>query len=89
MRQGLIAAGFNLGASATPILPVIVGEPQPALDLAAALLRRNVYVIAIRPPTVPAGTARLRVTPTAEHTRADLDEALAAFVAAGGEVGLP
>jgi 8-amino-7-oxononanoate synthase len=66
----------------------MVGEAQPAMDLAEAMLTRNVFVTAIRPPTVPAGTARLRVTPTAEHTRADLDEALAAFTASGRELGL-
>jgi 8-amino-7-oxononanoate synthase len=86
LRQALVAAGFNLGASATPILPLIVGEAQPAMELAAAMLRRNVFVIAIRPPTVPAGTARLRVTPTADHTRADLDEALAAFIDSARQV---
>ena len=88
LRDGLAAAGFSLGASATPILPVIVGPAQPALDLAEALLKRNIFVLAIRPPTVPEGTARLRVTPTAAHTRAELDEAVAAFAAAGREVGL-
>lgn len=88
LRQGLLAAGFKLGPSATPILPVMIGEAQPAMDLAEALLRRGIFVTAIRPPTVPAGTARLRVTPTADHTRADLDEALAAFIASGRELGL-
>ena len=52
------------------------------MDLAEALLRRNLFVTAIRPPTVPAGTARLRVTPTAEHTRDDLDEVSAQHVTA-------
>ena len=88
LRSGLTAAGFRLGDSVTPILPVIIGQAQPALDLAEALLRRNIFVLAIRPPTVPEGTARLRVTPTAEHTHADLDEALAAFIASGREAGL-
>lgn len=88
LRQGLLDAGFKLGRTATPILPVMVGEAQPALDLAEALLARDVFVTAIRPPTVPAGTARLRVTPTAEHSRADLDEAIAAFAAAVQETGI-
>jgi 8-amino-7-oxononanoate synthase len=88
LRQGLAAAGFNLGASATPILPVLVGQAQPALDTAEALMRSNIFVLAVRPPTVPEGTARLRVTPTAEHTRADLDEALAAFAGARRDAGL-
>jgi len=88
LSQGLGSIGFRVGATATPILPVIVGPAQPALDLAEALLRRNVFLLAIRPPTVPEGTARLRVTPTADHSLADLDEALAAFAAAGKEVAL-
>ena len=88
LSQALLDAGFKLGRTATPILPVMVGEAQPAMDLAEALLARDIFVTAIRPPTVPAGTARLRVTPTADHSRADLDEALAAFVAAGREVGI-
>lgn len=88
LRQGLLDAGFKLGRTATPILPVMVGDAQPAMDLAEALLARDIFVTAIRPPTVPAGTARLRVTPTAEHSRADLDEAVAAFAAAGREVGI-
>jgi 8-amino-7-oxononanoate synthase len=88
LSQALLDAGFRLGRTATPILPVMVGEAQPAMDLAEALLARDIFVTAIRPPTVPAGTARLRVTPTADHSRADLDEALAAFVAAGREVGI-
>jgi 8-amino-7-oxononanoate synthase len=88
LHQALTRAGFKLGASATPILPLIVGEAQPALDFAEGLLRRGVFVLAIRPPTVPPATARLRVTPTADHTRADLDEALSAFIAAGREAGV-
>jgi len=88
LSDGLLDAGFKLGRTATPILPVMVGEAQPAMDLAEALLARDIFVTAIRPPTVPAGTARLRVTPTADHSRADLDEALAAFAAAGREVGI-
>ncbi len=88
LRQGFTELGFEVGASATPILPLMVGPAQPALDLAEGLLKRGIFVLAIRPPTVPAGTARLRVTPTAEHTRADLDEALSAFASAGKELGL-
>ncbi len=88
LSKGLLDAGFKLGPTATPILPVMVGDAQPAMDLAEALLARDIFVTAIRPPTVPAGTARLRVTPTAEHSCADLDEAIAAFAAAGREVGI-
>ncbi|MBI3079063.1 MAG: aminotransferase class I/II-fold pyridoxal phosphate-dependent enzyme, partial [Deltaproteobacteria bacterium] len=63
-------------------------EPGATMALSEALLHHGVYVQGIRPPTVPPGSCRLRVTPTAAHTRADLDRALAAFAAAGRAVGL-
>lgn len=88
LRERLEREGFRLGATATPILPVMIGESDAALRMAAALYERGVYVIAIRPPTVPPCAARLRVTPTAAHSRADLDEAAAAFRSAGRELGL-
>lgn len=86
LRARLESAGFTLGATASPILPVMIGEARAALEMAAALLDRGVFVIAIRPPTVPAGTARLRVTPTAAHTREDLDIAAEAFIQAGRDI---
>lgn len=52
----------------SPIFPILVGDNDAALTLAAALVKAGVHVQAIRPPTVPAGTARLRVTVTASHT---------------------
>ena len=60
-----------------PILPVVVGDDRDAVDVAARLLDRGVLVPAIRPPTVPAGTARLRVTVSAAHTDAQLDRLVA------------
>lgn len=88
LRACLQGAGFSLGATASPILPVMIGDSDSSLKMAAALYARGVYVAAIRPPTVPRGTARLRVTPTAAHSRADIEEAAAAFVGAGRELGL-
>ncbi|SRR5579875_388882 len=88
LRAGLLKAGFNLGHSSSPILPVIVGESDVAFALGQKLYERGVFVSAIRPPTVPWGTARLRVTPTAGHTRAQLERALSAFVEAGRELRL-
>lgn len=87
LRAGLTALGYRLGAGRAPILPVLVGDAATAVRLADALLARGVLAPAIRPPTVPDGTARLRVTPTAAHTADDLDEALDAFAAAGREAG--
>ncbi len=88
LRTGLRALGFDLRGD-THVVAVVIGENQPTLALAEALLERDVLVQAIRPPTVPAGTARLRVTPMATHTRAQLDRAIAAFAAAGRETGVP
>ncbi len=88
LRASLERAGFRLADSASPILPVLVGDAEAAVRLADALLERGVLVPAIRPPTVQEGTARLRVTPMATHTNDHLEEAAAAFAAAGRATGL-
>ena len=79
MRDGLSALGFEVLPGETPIIPVIIGEASEAMRLSAALESQGIWVTAIRPPTVPPGTARLRVTVTAAHTDADITEALEAF----------
>ena len=80
--------GFDVGKSETPITPVIVGEAQTAKDLSAALFERGVFATAIVFPTVPRGTARIRVMVSAAHSREDLDEGVAQFVAVGRELGI-
>lgn len=72
-RAGATGLPYRLTASQTAIQPVIVGENQPALDLAAALRERGLWVSAIRPPTVPPGSARLRLTLTTAHRPEDID----------------
>jgi 8-amino-7-oxononanoate synthase len=72
LRRTLRERGFDCGRSETPIIPVIVGEPACALAMAAALLERGIFCPAIRPPTVPPGTSRLRISLTAEHTEEDI-----------------
>jgi len=79
LREELRACGYDVPAGETPIIPVLVGDSGAALDLSRRLLERGVFVQAIRPPTVPRGTARLRVTVMASHTRDDLDFAVDAF----------
>ena len=79
LRTRLQALGLAVPSSESPILPVIVGESQQALDWSRALLHRGVFVQAIRPPTVRPGTARLRVTVMATHTPSDLSRAADAF----------
>jgi 7-keto-8-aminopelargonate synthetase-like enzyme len=81
LRTGLRARGFDAGGDAH-ILPIVLGDNARTVAFASALRRHGVLVHAIRPPTVPAGTARLRLTPIATHTRAHLDRTLDAFAAA-------
>ncbi|MBI3758758.1 MAG: 8-amino-7-oxononanoate synthase [Deltaproteobacteria bacterium] len=88
LRSRLETAGFVFGLTQSPILPMIVGEAQPAVAMAKRLFERGVYAIAIRPPTVAPGTARLRLTPIADHTRADLDYAIDAIIQCGRELNL-
>jgi 8-amino-7-oxononanoate synthase len=86
LRDGLTAIGFRVPGD-THILPVVLGDNRRTVAFAAALLAHGVLVQAIRPPTVPPGTARLRLTPMATHTRAQLDRALEAFAAVAQETG--
>ena len=83
LAQGLSGLGFRLAASESPILPVIVGDPDRAMNLAHTLLTLGVYAPAIRPPTVPASTSRIRFTITADHTDEHIDQALTALAQAG------
>jgi len=74
-RSRLHHAGLDTGASASQIVPVMIGDNQRALDLATRLRERGIHVVAIRPPTVPAGTARLRFSITLAHSASDLERA--------------
>ncbi len=79
LRCGLQAQGWALTASDSAIQPVIVGSAQTALALSAALKQRGFLVVAIRPPTVPSNTARLRISLSAAHTSAHIDALLQAL----------
>jgi 8-amino-7-oxononanoate synthase len=79
MRAGLGALGFDVSRVVSPIFPVILGSEERALAAAAALRERGFFVRAIRPPTVPAGTSRLRVALSAAHTEGQVDGFLAAL----------
>ncbi|MDI9244887.1 8-amino-7-oxononanoate synthase [Marinobacter sp. CHS3-4] len=76
-RQQASAMGYQLMASDTPIQPIMLGDNWTALALSGALEERGLLVTAIRPPTVPDGEARLRVTLSAAHTWDDLNQLLA------------
>ena len=79
MMNGLRSLGFEIGASASPILPLLVGEAGPCMRLSERLFERGVFAQGIRPPTVPQGTSRLRITLMAAHTRDHIRRALEIF----------
>ena len=79
LRGRLKDFGLNTGKSSSHIIPVIIGEPEDTLNVAEELYRKGFFVVAIRPPTVPAGTARLRISVQSEHTREQLDGLCDAF----------
>jgi glycine C-acetyltransferase len=80
--------GFNTGHSDTPITPVILGENQVAQQFSRKLFERGIFAMPIVFPTVPKGTARIRVMISAAHTSSDLEQGLEAFQSVGKELGV-
>ena len=78
-RDRMRGLRWPLLPSPTAIQPLVVGDNDAAVALSAALLERGFWAPAIRPPTVPAGTARLRITLTAAHTAAEVEALCAAL----------
>jgi 8-amino-7-oxononanoate synthase len=87
-RQDLLAAGLDLLGSETQIIPVLVGENRRTLEFAAALKDQGLMAVALRPPTVPPGRARVRFSLSAGHTHEDLLRARETIVATAGRFGL-
>ncbi|AKX55534.1 8-amino-7-oxononanoate synthase [Thiopseudomonas alkaliphila] len=85
-RATLIAANIPLMNSHTPIQPIVVGDSAQAMQLSAKLREQGIIVGAIRPPTVPAGSARLRITLTAAHTTEQVQRVTDALIKAWHEV---
>ncbi len=88
LRHQLNKLGYNTLNSQTQIIPVLIGDAAHALQMSHLLLKEGVLSTAIRPPTVPEGTCRLRVTVMATHTRQDLDFASSAFERVGRRLGV-
>jgi glycine C-acetyltransferase/8-amino-7-oxononanoate synthase len=86
--SGLTQLGFKLSPSVSPIIPILVGNAETAILFAEHLFTEGLYAPAIRPPTVPNATSRIRVTVTSEHTFNHIDHALTAFQRAGQSAGL-
>ena len=79
---------FDIGKSATPITPVMLGEAQLAQEFSRELFSVGVFAMAIGYPTVPKGAARIRVMISAAHSTNDLEEGLEAFSTVGTKLGV-
>jgi 8-amino-7-oxononanoate synthase len=81
LRTGLQRAGWQVPDGVTPIVPVLLGHEQAAMEAMRALEQAGIYAGAVRPPTVPPGSCRIRLTALATHTAADIDSCVEAFAA--------
>ena len=86
LRAGLRAAGFETGPSTTQIVPVLIGDEAQAVALSAALENDGMLGVAIRPPTVPPGSSRIRFALTAAHSTDDVDRLVASLTRAARPV---
>jgi len=86
LRRSLADIGIDHGPSTTQIVPAIVGKEKTAMALSARLREQGILAVAIRPPTVPAGTSRLRLAVSAAHTEADMDRLSTALAEAWPEM---
>jgi glycine C-acetyltransferase len=87
-KREMKSLGFDIGSSATPITPIMLGEATLAQQFSRALFEQGVFAMAIGYPTVPKGRARIRVMNTAAHSQDDLEQALAAFEKVGKALGV-
>lgn len=88
MRTALLAAGFDLKESIGPIIPIVVGKDADAVMMQKMLMMKGFFLQAIRPPTVPAGTSRLRLTVVRGFTMQQMDRAVEAITEVGRKMGL-
>ena len=88
LRNGLRTLGFQTLASETQIIPLLIGDSTRALQMAQTLREHGVYAVAIRPPTVPMGSARMRFSVMASHTEDDLAFALDVIEKVGKGMGV-
>jgi 7-keto-8-aminopelargonate synthetase-like enzyme len=88
LRQNLIRLGFDTLDSGSQIIPVVVGDNNAAVKCASLLEEKGLMTVAIRPPTVPPNTARLRLSVTAEHRGEDIDFAVSCLNETGQALGI-
>ena len=87
-RNRLEEGGLNTGNSASQIIPIMVGENSKTLAISSKLREQGIIGVAIRPPTVPQGTARIRLSVTLAHTREDLEHVAQVIIATAQGEGL-
>jgi len=87
-RHGLQTLGFRIVPGETPIIPILIGNTETCLQLSQLLNKQGVFAPAIRPPTVPEGTSRIRTTVMATHTVDHLKQALNVFKLSGQKLGI-
>ena len=87
-REGMVKAGFEIKEGITPIVPVMLGDARLAQEMAKALLAEGIYVVGFFFPVVPKGQARIRVQLSAQHTEAQIDQAIASFATIGKRLGV-
>lgn len=87
MRKRLAENGLGGGQGQTPIFPLVLGSEERALQVSRQLLDRGFLAAAIRPPSVPPGTSRLRITVTASHSEAQIDELVGCLAEIGRQAG--
>jgi len=87
-RSALRSSGFNTMGSESQIIPLFVGEAGPTMEFSRLLLAEGIFVQGIRPPTVPAGSCRLRCTVMATHTKEDLLWAAEVMTKVGKRLGI-
>jgi len=88
LKDGLNRLGFDTLESETPIIPILTKEPKITMEFSKRLFEDGIFVQGIRPPTVPEGKGRLRVTVMATHKKRDLERALDSFKKVGKESGI-
>lgn len=87
-KTSLVESGFRIPAGSTQIVPIVIGSAVTTMQFSDALLAEGFFAQGIRPPTVPAGTSRLRFTLMATHTQADLADAVERICHVGRRLGV-
>ena len=88
LRNGIEEMGFTLAGGETQIIPLLAGDASLAMEMSSLLREEGLFIQGIRPPSVPPGTSRLRITVSAAHTRGELAFALEALQKVGRKAGL-